>query len=73
MINELKVSLVDRTTLFKEADIISLHLPLTDKTKGSVSYKEFEIMKTSSIIVNTARGKIINHKALVDAIKEKKI
>lgn len=65
--------LVDWETLFKESDIISVHMPLTEETKGSISYKEFEMMKPTSIIVNTARGKIINLQALTEAIRDKKI
>ena len=71
--DEFNVKLVDRDIVFKESDIISLHLPLTKETEGSVSYKEFEMMKDTAIVVNTARGKIINHKALVEALENKKI
>lgn len=73
MVDQLNVKLVDWDTLFKESDIISLHLPLTTETLSSVSYKEFEMMKPTSVVVNTARGKIIDHKALVNAISENKI
>lgn len=57
----------------KLADYISIHLPLNEKTKNFISDSEFAIMKTSSILVNTARGGIINEKSLVDALEKKTI
>ena len=57
----------------KEADFITIHIPLSDQTKNLISKKEFEQMKNNAIIVNTARGGIINEEDLYWALKNKKI
>lgn len=67
------VTYTDLETIWKEADFISLHLPLTPETKNLIGESEFEKMKDNAIIVNTARGAIINEKALYNALKEEKI
>ena len=61
---------VDKETLLRESDFVSIHAPLTEETKHIVSYNEFEIMKRNAIIINTARGPLIDEKALVDALKK---
>lgn len=53
----------------QESDYISLHVPLTVKTKDLISFQEFEKMKTSSCLVNTARGGVVNEEALLQALK----
>ena len=63
----------DKETGFKIADYISIHLPLNSETKDLVSYKEFESFKSNLILINTARGGIVNENALFDALKNKKI
>jgi D-3-phosphoglycerate dehydrogenase len=55
------------------ADYISIHLPLNKNTKNFIGVKELTLMKNTAIIVNTARGGIINEKALVTALKKKQI
>lgn len=57
----------------KMADIVSLHLPLTDKTKNMFQKKEFALMKKDSIFINTSRAEIVDEEALRDAIKTKGI
>ncbi len=59
----------DWNYLFSTADFISLHLPVTDKTKNIVGKKEFSMMKPTSYIINTARGELIDEPALIDALK----
>jgi len=59
--------------LLKNSDFISLHIPLLDSTRHYIDYEDFELMKNSAILVNEARGPIINEKALVDALKNNKI
>lgn len=56
--------------LLKNADLVSLHLPLTPKTKNIVSLKELRMMKKTSYLINTSRGGIINEKDLITALKE---
>lgn len=67
------IEYVSLEKLLKESDFISLHLPLIEETKNLISYKEFEMMKEKAIIINTARGGIIDEEALLWALKNKKI
>jgi len=69
-VKELNVELVDLDTLLRESDIISIHAPLTDETYHLLNYERFSKMKRGVIIVNTARGEIIDTKALIKAIEE---
>ena len=57
----------------KLADFVSVHLPLNDKTKNLINEKNFQEMKDSCVIVNTARGGIINEQDLYNALKDKKL
>ncbi len=59
--------------ILKESDVISLHVPLTDKTRHMIGEKEFALMKEGVVIVNTARGGIIDEAALISHIKSGKI
>lgn len=70
---EFNAQYADLETLLKESDFISLHVPLTPQTRHLISEKEFEIMKNSAVLINTARGPVVDEKALVKALKEKKI
>lgn len=67
------VKLVTLTELLKESDIISIHTPLNDDTRGLINYEAFSLMKNSALIINTARSKIIDEEALINALKEKRI
>ena len=64
---------VDLDTLFRESDFISLHAPLTPATKGIIDREAFNKMQPHTILVNTARGQMVDHKALYIALKEHKI
>lgn len=66
-------SFVDLKTLLSRSDIISLHTPLTNETKNLIGKNELGLIKPSSIIINTARGQVIDYSALYDALNEKKI
>lgn len=59
--------------LLKTADFISFHLPLTDKTKHMINSRTLGLMKPTTVIVNCARGGIIDEAALAEAIKSEKI
>jgi D-3-phosphoglycerate dehydrogenase / 2-oxoglutarate reductase len=59
--------------VFKKADYISLHIPLTDETKNMVGARLISLMKPTAYIINTARGGIIDEAALADALKENRI
>lgn len=64
---------VDLETLCKKADILSLHLPLTDQTRGCIDKKEINLMKKDAILINVARGAIIDEEAVVEAIEQNRL
>ena len=64
---------IEKIDGIKLADYISIHLPLNEKTTNFVDDKEISLMKDNAIIVNTARGGIINEYSLVKALKKNKI
>ncbi len=59
---------VDLDTLLKESDIVTVHLPLSDETKGILSREKLELMKKTAILVNAARGAVIDERAVTDAV-----
>ncbi|KAL8998007.1 MAG: hypothetical protein Q9169_002847 [Polycauliona sp. 2 TL-2023] len=59
--------------LLAESDVISLNLPLNDKTKGMIGKDQFAKMKKGAVVVNTARGGVIDEAALVDALNTHQI
>ena len=63
----------DAETIFRNADFISLHLPLMESTKNFVGEKEIAMMKKDAVIINTARGGLIDEAALLKALKEERI
>jgi D-3-phosphoglycerate dehydrogenase len=69
----LGVELVDLDTLLGESDFVSIHVTLTDKTRNLIGARELGLMKPTATIVNTARGGIIDERALADALKEGRI
>ena len=69
----LQVELVTLEQLFEDSDFITLHIPLSESTKSLIGAKELSMMKPAVRIINTARGGLIDEKALVKAIEEKKI
>jgi D-3-phosphoglycerate dehydrogenase len=64
---------VDLKALMKESDIISIHSPLTKETEGLIGEEELGLMKPTAILINTARGGLIDEEALYKALKEKRI
>lgn len=70
---ELGIELVKLNTLYKNADYITVHTPLTDETKHMISDKEFDIMKKGVRIINCARGGIVDEVALAKAIEAGKV
>lgn len=70
---ELGVEYVDLKTLFKEADVISLHCPMTPENHHLLNMSAFEQMKDGVMIINTSRGGLIDSQAAIDALKLQKI
>lgn len=69
----LDVELVDFDDLFKRSDVISVHTPLNDATRGMVGKEQFALMKKEAFIVNTSRGPVIDEKALIEALQNYEI
>ncbi len=67
---EIKATKVDKETLLRESDFISIHCPLTPQTYHAFKYEDFKKMKRTACIINTARGPIIDEEALAKALKE---
>jgi glycerate dehydrogenase len=61
--------LADLETIYRESDVITLHAPLTPETRNMIGAKEFKMMKPSAILINTARGGLVDEQALADALK----
>jgi len=68
---ELGAKKVPLDELLKTADFVSIHIPLTAETKHLIGERELRTMKKTAVLVNTARGPVIDEKALAKALKEK--
>lgn len=67
------VTRVDRAPLFAGADVVSLHMVLSESTRGLIGPAELDAMKPSAILVNTSRGGLIDERALAEALRSKQI
>ncbi|MDX9760052.1 MAG: D-glycerate dehydrogenase [Bacteroidota bacterium] len=65
--------LVDLDTLLRESDFISIHVPLTPETHHLIDARAIGLMKPSAVFVNTARGPVVDERALIDALRERRI
>lgn len=63
------VTFVDKETLLKESDIVTLHIALNNETRDFITANDLRLMKPSAILINTARGPVVNEQALADALK----
>ena len=70
---KLKTKYVSESVLYKKSDVISLHVPYNKDTHHLMNSKIFKKMKKTSFLINTSRGKIVNEKQLVTALKTKEI
>lgn len=70
---ELGLEYVSLDDLMAQSDIISVHLPLNDATKNTLSREKLALMKESAILINAARGPIIDNEALADLLNDEKI
>jgi glyoxylate reductase len=69
----LKAKYVDMNTLLGTSDFVSLHVPLTEETKHLIDTQALRAMKPTAYLINTARGAIVDEKALLEALTEKRI
>jgi len=67
------VKYVSKTQLFRTADIVTLHMPLTEQTRNFISKPELDLMKPTAYLVNTSRGGLIDQTALIEALSERRI
>ena len=63
----------DITEVIGTADFLSLHVPLTEETRGLLGSAQFDLMKSTAFVINTSRGEVMQETALVDALNNKKI
>lgn len=59
--------------LLAASDVVSLHTPLTPETTGLIGRRELDLMKPSAILINTARGAVVDEPALIDALRNKRL
>lgn len=64
------VNFVDKAELLRLADVISIHVPLTEQTHHALSSNEFGLMKPEAIVINTSRGPVIDEDALIEALQK---
>jgi D-3-phosphoglycerate dehydrogenase len=64
---------VGRDDLFRRADFLSVHLQLSERTRGLIGTRELALMKPSAFLINTSRGPIVEEAALLTALREKRI
>lgn len=67
------ITYVDLSTLLSTCDIVSLHTPLNESTKGLIGKEELALMKKSALLINTARGPVADSQALADALNKEEI
>ena len=70
---ECGATLVDKDTLFRDADIVSIHLVLSQRTRGLVGAHELALMKPTAYLVNISRGPIVDENSLVDTLQRRAI
>jgi len=67
------VRAVGKHDLFAESDVITIHLPLSDASRGLVQAADLALMKPTAYLINTSRGPIVDEVALIDALRERRI
>lgn len=70
LVEELKVEWVGKEAIYREADVISLHVPLTKQTRGMIGRDELCLMKKDAVLLNTARGGVVDEAALLECLSE---
>lgn len=67
------VNFIDLDTLLSTCDVVSLHVPLNNATKGLINSEKLSLMKKNAVLINTARGPVVDSQALADALNQGKI
>jgi D-3-phosphoglycerate dehydrogenase len=70
---EAGVGYVSKDDLFRQSDFVTIHVVLSERSRGLVGAKEFALMKPTAYIINTSRGPIIDEAAMLTVLREKKI
>jgi phosphoglycerate dehydrogenase-like enzyme len=70
---ELAVDKVSKDELLERCDVLSIHLVLSDRTRGLFGAGDLALMKSSAVLINTSRGPIVDEKALIDALRSRSI
>jgi phosphoglycerate dehydrogenase-like enzyme len=70
---EVGVTRVEKDELFRRADVLSIHLILSDRTRDLVTARELALMKRSAFLINTSRGPIVDEAALIEALRSRRI
>jgi phosphoglycerate dehydrogenase-like enzyme len=65
--------LVSKDELFAQSDVVSVHLVLSDRTRGLVGARELALMKPAAFLINTSRGPIVEEAALIEALRQRRI
>ena len=72
-VNDVAIEQVELDELLSRSDIVSLHLPLTTGTRGFIGRDQLARMKHSAILINTARGPVVDQSALIEALDQKRL
>jgi len=70
---ELGVEWRDFDDLLRESDFVSIHVPLTEKTRGMIGKRELSLMKPTAVLVNTSRGAVVREQDLIEALRDRRI
>src|SRR5580700_5227096 len=71
--SELRAEYMERDAVLREADFLSLHVPLLPETRGLIGPRELALMKPTSFLINTSRGPVVQEAALISALEQRQI
>lgn len=70
---ELRAEFMERDTVLRQADFVSLHVPLFESTRGLIGWRELALMKPTAFLINTSRGPVVQEAALITALEKRQI